>query len=428
MENDSILISVVVPIYNTGDYLKKCIESILCQTYKNLDIILVDDGSTDDSPQICDFYSEKDGRITVIHKPNGGLVSARKAGVSAAKGDYIVNVDGDDWIEPERINVLVKDGIMHFGADMVYMAGYSRDYADDHIIIEPDISPQTFNTNQKAQLLSMIFDEQEAFKVKLGWCLCAWAIKRELLQEKQPLINEKIVLGEDAICVLFCLVSAQRVSVIKQNGYHYVQRTSSITHAVPNLSCTNMQPMNIWYHQLKNYLEANHVFAEMQKVFVYLVIYELMIADYSLLLRTCKNYLYPFPQIRRGHKLIVYGAGALGYSLMKFLSESQEYQVMLWVDRNTNRETIPGYCISPIENILSAEYDYIVVAVMGADMAKEIKRSLIQKGIAQDKIATMDVSSVTMEAIPEDIQQDFSLPEIATASQKFLQERNDTKR
>lgn len=101
---------------------------------------------------------------------------------------------------------------------------------------------------------------------------------------------------------------------------------------------------------------------------------------------------------------------------------------MLWVDRNTNRETIPGYCISPIENILSAEYDYIVVAVMGADMAKEIKRSLIQKGIAQDKIATMDVSSVTMEAIPEDIQQDFSLPEIATASQKFLQERNDTKR
>ncbi len=405
MENYPFLISVVVPIFNTEDYLKKCIESILHQTYKNLDIILVDDGSTDSSSQICDFYSNKDSRVTVIHKQNGGLVSARKAGVRAAKGHYIVNVDGDDWIEQDRIKELVHNGICHSGADMVYMAGYSRDYANDHILIEPDISAHTFDAEQKAQMLSMIFDPQEAFKVKIGWCLCAWAIKRELLQEKQPLINEKIVLGEDAICVLFCLVSAQRVSVIKQNGYHYVQRTSSITHAVPELSCRDMLPMNIWYHQLKNYLESNHVFDEMQKIFVYLVLYELMIADYGWLLKANKNFLYPFPQVRKGHRLIVYGAGALGYSLMKFLSESQDYQVVLWVDRNTNRQTIPGYYISPIETILSAEYDFIVVAVMGADMAKEIKTSLIQKGVSENKIATMDVSVVAMEAIPEEIQQ-----------------------
>lgn len=412
MENYPILISVVVPIYNTENYLKKCIESILCQTYKNLDIILVDDGSTDSSPEICDYYSDTDSRVTVIHKQNGGLVSARKAGVSAAKGQYIVNVDGDDWIEQDRIHALVNDGILQFEADMVYMAGYSRDYANDHIIIEPDISAQTFDTNQKEQILSMIFDPEEAFKVKIGWCLCAWAIKRELLQEKQPLINKKIVLGEDAICVLFCLVSAQRVAIIKQNGYHYVQRTSSITHAVQNLSCRNMCSMNIWYHQLKNYLETNHVFEEMQKLFVYLVVYELMIADYGLLLKASKNFLYPFPEIQKGHKLIVYGAGTLGYSLMRFLADSQDYQVVLWVDRNTNRETIPGYRISPIENILSAEYDFIVVAVMGADMAKEIKISLMQRGISQNKISTMDVSVVTMEAIPEEIRQGFSLPEV----------------
>ena len=97
---------------------------------------------------------------------------------------------------------------------------------------------------------------------------------------------------------------------------------------------------------------------------------------------------------------------------MRFLADSQDYQVVLWVDRNTNRETIPGYRISPIENILSAEYDFIVVAVMGADMAKEIKISLMQRGISQNKISTMDVSVVTMEAIPEEIRQGFSLPEV----------------
>ena len=102
-----ILISIVVSIYNEWEYLDKCIDSIVNQTYKNIEIILVDDGSTDCCGEICDKYAEQDSRIIVIHKPNGGLVSARKAGTKKATGDYIINVDGDDWIEKERIQNLV---------------------------------------------------------------------------------------------------------------------------------------------------------------------------------------------------------------------------------------------------------------------------------------------------------------------------------
>ena len=101
------LISVIVPIYRVEAYLEQCIQSIRNQTYKNLEIILVDDGSDDQCPQICDRYARVDERIKVVHKVNGGLDSARKAGIIAASGKYIGYVDGDDWIEPEMYEQLL---------------------------------------------------------------------------------------------------------------------------------------------------------------------------------------------------------------------------------------------------------------------------------------------------------------------------------
>ena len=100
------LISVIVPVYNVEAYLDKCISSIVNQTYRNLEIILVDDGSPDNCPAICDAWKEKDSRIVVLHKENGGLSDARNAGMGAAHGEFISFIDGDDWIEPRFFEVL----------------------------------------------------------------------------------------------------------------------------------------------------------------------------------------------------------------------------------------------------------------------------------------------------------------------------------
>ena len=115
-------ISVIVPIYNVAQYLKECIQSIVVQTYKNLEIILVNDGSTDDSGEICDLYAQNDERIIVIHKKNGGLVSARKAGLDVASGEYVGFVDGDDYIAPTFYEVLLNE-IVQSNADFVH-TGY----------------------------------------------------------------------------------------------------------------------------------------------------------------------------------------------------------------------------------------------------------------------------------------------------------------
>ena len=101
------LISIIIPVYKTEQYLKRCVDSVLNQTYQELECILVDDGSPDEAGKICDEYKKKDARIKVIHKENGGLSSARNAGLDIAKGDYIGFVDSDDFIHPQMYEMLV---------------------------------------------------------------------------------------------------------------------------------------------------------------------------------------------------------------------------------------------------------------------------------------------------------------------------------
>lgn len=108
-----ILVSVIVPVYNVEDYLGRCVDSILAQTYQNLEVILVDDGATDSSGKICDEYARKDSRVRVIHKENGGLSSARNAGIDAAAGEYLEFVDSDDWIEPDAVECMLSLAMEH---------------------------------------------------------------------------------------------------------------------------------------------------------------------------------------------------------------------------------------------------------------------------------------------------------------------------
>ncbi len=128
------LVSVVIPVYNVEEYLKECVDSVLCQTYRNLQILLVDDGATDNSGAICDDYAKKDDRVQVIHKPNGGLSDARNAGFAQAKGEYVYFLDSDDWILPFTIEALVQTAekeqsdMVFFDADVFGLVTLPRDY------------------------------------------------------------------------------------------------------------------------------------------------------------------------------------------------------------------------------------------------------------------------------------------------------------
>ena len=124
MEKDDLLVSIIVPVYNTAQYLPECIESIIGQTYENLEIFLVDDGSVDGSSELCDLYCEKDHRIQVIHKKNSGVSDSRNLGIQKANGDYLMFVDSDDWLDKSMVEKMLF-AAKTFSADLVICGYYN---------------------------------------------------------------------------------------------------------------------------------------------------------------------------------------------------------------------------------------------------------------------------------------------------------------
>ena len=211
------LISVIVPIYKVEKYLKKCIESIQKQTYKNLEIILVDDGSPDKCGEICDEYAENDSRIIVIHKKNGGLSSARNAGIEIAKGDYIGFVDSDDYIEPYMYEKLL-DAIEQNNSKLSVCA-INYVFENGKKICK---SKSSENRN---------FDFFEAIKEMNTYELFdmgAWSklYKKDLFDDIRFPENK---LSEDFFVMYKIFDKAQRISYVGIPCYNYLQRSESIT-------------------------------------------------------------------------------------------------------------------------------------------------------------------------------------------------------
>lgn len=403
MHDETIKISIVVPIYNVENYVRPCIESIIGQIYKNLEIILVDDGSTDSCPEICDSYAKKDKRIRVIHKCNGGVNSARKAGVAAAIGDYVLCVDGDDWIEKDRVEVLVREGILPSHADMIHLSGNTKEYKGKSVHCSFDIPLKLFENEEiENTVFPLLRGGREAFNMTIPWGLWMWAIRRELLIKNQMLVDDRVVIAEDMFCTCLCLAEAKSVMTIRQDGYHYIQRASSALHQ--NIPFDEkLFRMKVLYWAFKNQLEQKHVSEKIRKLCDRFMIFSIMIYDYGLLLQKHLDYIFPFPGVRNGARIVVYGAGKIGYRLVEHINRTKRCSIALWVDKNLNCPTVPGYTISPWDAVFSADYDFIVIAIMDAAIAKEVKNSFISDGIPEEKIATMDSDVISEDAIPDEI-------------------------
>ena len=216
--NNDILISVIVPIYNVEQFLSKCIQSIINQSYSRLEIILVDDGSTDDSPQICDEFKEKDKRIKVIHKKNGGLSDARNVGIEVASGEYIGFVDSDDYIDELMYEKLLNACIRNNS----YISICGRNIVN----IDNDILCQQFTVEKE-----VVYDGKTAIKKLLLWDSCdsaAWdkLYKKELFEDlKYPLG----VWSEDYAVTSRIFAKADKIVHVGEALYYYVQREGSIT-------------------------------------------------------------------------------------------------------------------------------------------------------------------------------------------------------
>ncbi|OUO94594.1 glycosyltransferase family 2 protein [Cloacibacillus sp. An23] len=242
-------VSIIIPIYNLESYVSKCIQSIQNQTYKNWEAIIVDDGSTDNSPALCDNFAVDDKRIKVIHQTNHGAAAARNKGIEAASGKWIMFVDADDWLEPDAVECLYHQTQKQ--CDVV-VASYTWDFSD--------------GTSRHASL--NVFEEHcyhaiDRREYMLGLCLVSpndmvnqfpedmsicpsfagpWAklYKKSLLIDNKILFPQHIYLGEDRLFNLYVIYNAQIVVFINKFIYHYFIRNGSTVNSSLAISTTKV--------------------------------------------------------------------------------------------------------------------------------------------------------------------------------------------
>lgn len=215
---DRAKISVIVPVYNVEQYLSRCVESILAQSYQNLEIILVNDGSKDASGKICDDYAGKDGRITVIHKENGGLSSARNAGLDMASGEYVAFVDSDDWIEQQSCEWMM-DAMLRHGVKLVCAGRYDVDGATGER--EIGLCPQREEVISGEEMAGRIFtwDNCDSSACDKLYHRSLWA------QHRYP----QGVVCEDLPVIYRIALDAGKVAMLPKAVYNYYQRPGSIS-------------------------------------------------------------------------------------------------------------------------------------------------------------------------------------------------------
>lgn len=228
--------SVIVPVYGAEKFIRKCVDSILAQTFTDFELILVDDGSRDKCPAILDEYAAKDKRVKVIHKENGGAVSARKEGCRAAKGEYIANVDADDWLAVDYLEKFYMAS--QTGADMIccgsvwwnddedftnywmpYQEGlYEREDIEDCLF--PDLIENDHNQTFMNVLWSKVF-------------------KRQMFVPLQEASDSAIKMSDDLVVVKPFMYKAQKIYIIDQYLYSYRYNPVSLTHSVKTYSWEN---------------------------------------------------------------------------------------------------------------------------------------------------------------------------------------------
>ena len=222
--------SVIVPIYRVESYLRQCVDSVLAQTYGDFELILVDDGSPDGCPAICDEYAVKDARVKVIHKSNGGIVSARQAGLQAAQGEYIAPVDGDDWIAPDFLEQAIKI-LDTYDVDMVSF-GYTEVEENGRQTIRQEPVPEGFY--DRASIERGIWPRVLLSKDGKHIVSALWAkvYRKELIFNSQMMVDCRISYAEDKACQVLNYRDAKSVYISYKRVYFYRILQASMSHGL----------------------------------------------------------------------------------------------------------------------------------------------------------------------------------------------------
>ena len=282
-------ISVIVPVYNVEKYLSRCIDSILAQTFMDFELILIDDGSSDNCGKICDEYAEKDGRIKVIHKRNGGVSQSRNCGLELSTGDYIAFVDSDDYIKEDCFEVLYHN-MVDYGYDCVSI-GFSivdSNYQEKKTILH---NPVEYLLNNEEEIIDHITNY--VLLGKTGWEIWARLFRADIIKKNNLIMCETCAnYAEDLGFYLAYLLYCKRIRNLNYVGYYYYLRDNSMMRSSKNnVKLNAMNEVSKCYYQY--IIKYNNGFACFPLIHSLLIWIELQkvveIQNYDMLPTYCKE-------------------------------------------------------------------------------------------------------------------------------------------
>lgn len=378
---NNLLVSIIVPIYNSEAFLDKLIQSTINQTYKNIEIILVNDGSTDLSKEICDKYTFIDSRIKTIHKDNGGLVSSRKTGLKMATGDYILYIDGDDWIELDLIENYIE-AVLKYNADVV-ISSHMENLEGRIEILTNSIPPGFYDKDKLKSIVypKMLYNGKFS---QFGIFSYSWGklYRREVLIENQLKVNEDIFIGEDALCLYPTLLDANTLVVLKQPYYHYRQRADSLIKTLRTIEISKMEKI---YKNLKKIFYDKGVLDIMLPQLQYYILSLLTVNTEGPRPNDTIN-LYPFDKIKCGDNLIICGGGTFGQHTYKKITNYKSHNIIAWIDEWYEHYSKLNLPITGFDKIKSLKYDAILITLIDEDISNQTVLKLIEYGVDVEKI------------------------------------------
>ncbi len=376
-------VSIIVPIYNVEAELRKCVSSILAQTYKDIEVILVDDGSPDNCGVICDEFASKDNRVVVIHKKNGGLVNARKSGLEKSSGRFISYVDGDDWIEEDFIQSLVDCQQKH-NADVV-AAGFSKDIGD---ISDKHSNAIPTGFYDKQKMIAEVYPRMICAGPYFYFGICSYVwnklFKKELLFESQMAVDPRISVGEDTSVVFSVLLKASTLHISDNTSYHYYQKAFSMLKSMDSLE--KEKEKVAW---LNNYLEESLKDAPAEyklREQIDRYIDSLRIIRYGEKETSPRNQIFDAAHTDR---VAIFGGGIVGQNIYSIYASKKIAPITGWFDRDAEIYQTQGLQVQCINEISHTEFDKIIIANLDEKSIRKSLEILQNYGIDSKKIITL---------------------------------------
>jgi glycosyltransferase involved in cell wall biosynthesis len=382
MYEDERVISIIVPAYNVENFLPNCIESIITQTYSNFELIIVNDGSTDLSGDICNSFAKNDVRIKVIHQENKGLVKARQSGLQLASGKYVLYIDGDDYVESRFCELLIKE-TYNFDADIV-IGGYIRNYRGRMITVKNILPAGRYENDEIEKIWDKMIFTGDFFSHGISTYSWGKLFKRDILIPIQMAIPSNITIGEDAACVYPFISKSSKLVITSASNYHYIQHQSSMLKSFTNVK-SEIEKLSSLFSFMLDFFKGHKFF---EKFYLQLKPYflsQLMIRSGGLLKNNNGQNLLIGNIVNLNEKIAIYNSGTFGQKIFRRLNE-EKFENVIWIDEDAdlcNQDQLP---VHDPKILNSLEFDKIFIASLNPFYINKVQNELLLLGYTNDKI------------------------------------------